>query len=85
MARKDRPNGWDGTGDDDDDNSAFEFTPKDKYILELNHQGLSYRQISERLKLDYGIELAKSSISRRLRELMQDPANGVKIQKCSIP
>ena len=73
MANKGRPIGRDGTGDDD---NAFEFTPKDKYILELNHEGLSYRQISDRLKADHGIQLAKSSISRRLRELMQDPANG---------
>lgn len=83
MANKGRPIGRDGTGADDD--NAFEFTPKDKYILELNHEGLSYRQISDRLKADHGIQLAKSSISRRLRELMQDPANDVKIRKCSIP
>lgn len=79
-----RPHSWDGTGGDGEDN-AFELIPKDKYILELNHQGLSYRQISERLKCDYGIKLTKTSIGRRLRELMQDPDNGVKIGKCSIP
>jgi hypothetical protein len=73
-----------GTGDNDHDVS-FELTPKDRYILELNHHGLSYRKISERLKLDYGIELSKSAVSRRLRELMQDPANYVKILKCNIP
>jgi hypothetical protein len=82
--RKDnRPTSWDGTGGDE--GNGFELTPKDKHILELNHQGLSYRQISQRLNLAYGIELSKSAVSRRLRELMQDPANGVKIQKCSIP
>lgn len=78
-----RPISWDGTEGNYD--NTFEFAPKDKYILKLNHQGLSYRQISERLELDYGIMLTKSSVSRRLRELMQDPDNGVTIQKCNIP
>ena len=83
---KHRPTSWRGTSADvDSDDLPFELTPKDKYILELNHQRLSYRKISQRLKLDHGIELSKSTVSRRLKELRQDPANDVQIQECSIP
>jgi hypothetical protein len=85
LTSADRPTGWGGTDNDDVVSVGFELTPKDKHILELNHQGLSYRKISKRLKSDYGIELSKTAVSRRLRELRQDPGNGVKTLECSIP
>ena len=66
---KHRPTSWRGTSPVvDSDDLPFGLTPKDKYILELNHQRLSYRKISQRLKLDHSIELSKSAVSRRLKE-----------------
>jgi hypothetical protein len=45
----------------------------DQYILQLNQQGHSIGKISKLLN----IQLSKSSVSRHLRELMQDPDNNV--------
>jgi hypothetical protein len=51
----------------------------------LNHQGLSNKEISIALKTLYNIELSKSSVSRRLTELRQDPNNDVKLNHiCTI-
>ena len=63
----------------------FRLTPKDTYIRRYNHMKLSYSEISKRLKQEHGIELSKSSIARRIKELRQDPSNGIQTRKCTIP
>jgi len=65
--------------------SSFELSPLDQRIKELNHQGLSNKEISIALKTLYNIELSKSSISRRLVEMRQDPNNDIRLNHvCSI-
>ena len=80
-----RPTAPTGPTETDDNESSFRLTPIDAAILKLNHAGLSHRKIVQHLKTEFGIELAKSSVCRRLNELRQDPVNGVKTLKCSIP
>jgi hypothetical protein len=60
-----------------DDAATFELNEVDQHILELNQQGHSIGKISKLLNEQYNIQLSKSSVSRHLRELMQDPDNNV--------
>lgn len=49
-------------------NSEFELSEVDSRILELNHSGLSNKEISMALKAE-GILLSKTSVTRHLSEL----------------
>jgi hypothetical protein len=62
-----------------------ELTEVDRRILVLNHEGLSMKQISLKLR-EERITLSKSSVMRHLSELRQDPDNEVQINnECTIP
>ena len=62
-----------------------ELTEVDRRILVLNHENLSMKQISLKLR-EEGIILSKSSVTRHLSELRQDPDNDVQINnECTIP
>ncbi|MGE5661141.1 MAG: hypothetical protein ACM3X1_02730 [Ignavibacteriales bacterium] len=62
-----------------------ELTEIDRRILVLNHENLSMKQISLKLR-EEGIILSKSSVMRHLSELRQDPDNEVQINnECTIP
>ena len=62
-----------------------ELTEVDRRILVLNHENLSMKQISLKLR-EEGIILSKSSVTRHLSELRQDPDNEVQINnECTIP
>jgi hypothetical protein len=57
----------------------------DQRILRLNHEGLSMKQISLKLR-EEGIILSKSSVIRHISELRQDPDNDVQVNnECTIP
>jgi hypothetical protein len=86
ISNEKRPSAGTGTNyGTRDDIGVFRLTPKDTYIRRYNHLKLSYSEISKRLKLEHGIELSKSSIARRIKELRQDPSNGIQTRKCTIP
>lgn len=66
-------------------NSEFELSEVDSRILVLNHSGLSNKEISMALKAE-GILLSKTSVTRHLSELRQDPDNDVQVNyECTIP
>ena len=50
----------------------------DRFILQLNHEGLLGPAISKIL-FEHGIELVKVTVNRHLTELRQDPANEVRV------
>ena len=65
---------------------GFELTEVDQYILQLNQDGHSLGKISKMLNELHNIQLSKSSVTRHLRELMQDPDNNVQTNHtCPIP
>jgi intein-encoded DNA endonuclease-like protein len=63
---------------------GFQLSQLDQYIKELNHQGLSLKQISKSLKSLYNIDLGKSAVHRHIVELRQSHENNIRANfKCT--